>query len=433
MAPNKKRIYLVGGAVRDLLLGRPPKDNDFVVVGFTVDEFKEKYPSAIQIGKSFPVFKVPGVGEFAFARKEKKVGIGHNAFEVEADPNVSLNDDLYRRDFTINAMALAIDYDRSKPVYDQVIDPYGGLSDLHTKTLRHVSDAFVEDPLRVYRLARFAAQLNFGIAKETLTLAKTIKEYELYSLAPERVGEETRKAMVSDRPRFFFEVLLHLHALGVWHHDLMRLVGVPAGPPGHHDELDAFEHVMLGLDYSVEIAPNLKIENIDIETVRFSILTHDLGKGITPKDEWPRHIDHETKGLWLVDRFYERLKLPGHLKQAALFVCENHLRVHTFLKMKHGKKADLLRMAEKTPLKIEGVAYACLCDALGRKAKIKDCAGASAMLSVANTFRETTGHPIPDSLVGKNIGLWIRNKKGLAIEKYLEDKCIARVASENPN
>src|SRR5688572_19487948 len=227
------RIYRVGGAVRDLLLGRAPKDHDYVVVGATVEDFLAAYPDAKQIGKSFPVFQVQlddGPAEFAFARIERKVGSGHQSFDVVADPYVTLEEDLRRRDLTINAMAIPMEAPLAN-AKDHVIDPYGGMRDLHQSTLRHVSEAFSEDPLRVYRLARFAAQLGFQVAPETIQMAQSIPASELHALSGERVGEETRKAMRSPRPRVYFEILLHTLALGPWFPELLQLVGTPAGPP----------------------------------------------------------------------------------------------------------------------------------------------------------------------------------------------------------
>lgn len=418
-------IYRVGGAVRDQVMGRDPKDHDFVVVGETVEQFLSVWgpAGAKAIGKAFPVFQVVDKGvtmEFAFARKERKTGIGHNAFEVICDPGVTLEEDLARRDLTVNAMALPMVYRNNPPIENFVIDPFGGLKDLKERRLRHVGPAFAEDPLRVYRLARFAATLNFGIAAETMEMARSIPREELYSLSAERVAEESRKAMRSDHPTRYFEILKDLFALEAWFPDLIRLIGVPAGPPGHHDELDAFVHTMMVLDLAGAI-PCDDDAGFDVEIMRWSALTHDLGKGITPREEWPRHLNHEGRGVHLVEKFYDRLRMPAQFKAAAMVACEDHLKVHNFLEMKKGKMVDLIRRADKTKLTAEGLAAVALCDAMGRIALSKGTEGPRALLASANACREEAGHPIPEALQGAAIGLHIRNQKGNAVRRALRE------------
>jgi tRNA nucleotidyltransferase (CCA-adding enzyme) len=420
--------YRVGGWVRDTLLGYEPHDNDFVVVGKTVAEFMADWSGDhdIQaIGKSFPVFLVKHKngwqGEFAFARRERKTGPGHNAFEVVADPSVTLEEDLLRRDLTINAIALPHVHRNNVPLETQVIDPFGGVADIKAGVLRHVSAAFAEDPLRVYRLARFAATLGFSIHPETAQLAGYLSS-ELYSLSGERVAEETRKAMLSKNPRRYFEVLLDVFALEPWFPELIKLVGVPAGPYDYHAERDAFEHTMMVLDRACWV-PEENSPDIDTELVRWAALSHDLGKGITPKEELPRHRMHEERGVFLVEKFYDRLKMPTHFKDAAVLACAEHLKVHNFLEMKKGKMVDMIRRADRTKLKAEGLAVVSLCDSLGRTTKgIKDTSGPRALLACADAAREETGHPIPDSLSGADIGLYIRNRKGTAVRRLLKEK-----------
>jgi tRNA nucleotidyltransferase (CCA-adding enzyme) len=417
-------IYRVGGAVRDLILGRDPKDHDFVVVGETVEEFQRNWPTAKAIGKSFPVFQVVENGltmEFAFARRERKVGPGHGGFEVEADTSVTLEEDLLRRDLTVNAMALPLVYRNNLPIETFVIDPYGGLFDLKARVLRHVGPAFTEDPLRVYRLARFACTLGFGIAKETQELVAAMDKSDLYRLSGERVAEETRKAMKSEHPALYFYLLRDFFSLEPWFPDLMRLVGVPAGPPGHHDEIDAFEHTMMVLERASWIDANDDRSQELIELVRWAALTHDLGKGITPRDQWPRHLNHEQNGVHLVERFYDRLKMPADFKAAAVLACSEHLKVHNFLDMKKGKMVDLIRRADRTKLGAEGLAMVAIADALGRVAKDKSVEGPKALLACADAAREETGHPIPEALQGEAIGLHIRNRKGSAVRRVLKE------------
>lgn len=422
------KIYLVGGAVRDLLLGREAKDQDYVVVGATVAEFLAAFPAAQQVGKSFPVFQVTEDGvtrEYAFARRERKVAVGHQGFEVDCDPSVTLEQDLARRDLTINAMALPpLEADADPRAH--VLDPTGaGLRDLDAKVLRHVGPAFPEDPLRVYRLARFAAQLGFQVAEETYQAVTRLDPRELFALSAERVAEETRRAMRSPRPRRYFEELLRMLALGQWFPELLQLVGTPAGPPKHHAELDSFVHTMMVLD-KVTAYTDLLAEPEEIkEIARWAALTHDLGKGITPREEWPHHYGHESRGVHLVHRFYDRLKLPTQLKDAAAMVCAEHMRVHILLKMRPEKWVDIVRHADRTKLMTEGLSLVVLGDALGRDAESKSVEGPLALHRIANPVRETTGQPLPERLKGAQIGQYIRKAKAIAAKKALEQPASA--------
>jgi tRNA nucleotidyltransferase (CCA-adding enzyme) len=420
------RIYRVGGAVRDMLLGREPKDFDFVVVGATTEEFLRTFPNAKAVGKSFPVYQVVEHGatfEYAFARRERKVALGHQGFEVESDPSVTLEEDLYRRDLTINALALPLVYRNNVPLEAQVIDVCGGLKDLRSQTLRHVSEHFVEDPLRVYRLTRFTAQLGFNVAPETSQLCWTIPREELFALSGERVGEETRKAMRSGDPVKYFETLRDIGGLGPWFPELLQLVGTPAGPPKYHQELDSFVHTMWVLDYftfpenTVDLNPDL-----DLEVLRWAALTHDLGKGVTPRDKWPSHPGHDAAGVPLVQRFCDRLRLPTYIKDACIVACAEHMKVHIFLEMRSGKWVDMVRRADRTRLQAEGLAVVAMADSLGRKADEKDISGPRALHAAIEPCREATGHPILASLTGEAIGLHIRRAKGTAISKILKEK-----------
>jgi tRNA nucleotidyltransferase (CCA-adding enzyme) len=414
--------------VRDLLLGRQPKDLDYVVVGATVDEFLAAYPTAKQVGQSFPVFQVVEgdvTKEYAFARIERKVGLGHQGFEVIADPTVTLKQDLGRRDLTINAMALPLDKPHSlehNVIRNQVIDPYGGVNDLDAGILRHTSEAFREDPLRVFRLARFKAQLSFKVAPETRDLVQTIPKEELYSLSAERVAEEARKAMRSPRPRLFFEEILNLLVMDVWFPQLLALVGVPAGPPKHHEELDSFEHTMMVLDKVTEYTKILDEAPELIEMLRWAALTHDLGKGITPREQWPHHYGHEQTGIPLVHRFYDRLKMPAQFRDAAVMVCAEHMRVHIMLNMRPEKWVDLVRHADRTKIRAEGLSLVALGDAMGREAMEKRVEGPIALQRIANPVREATGHPIPEHLKGERIGQYIRKAKAIAAKRALDPK-----------
>jgi len=404
-------VYLVGGAVRDKLLGKEPKDLDFVVVGATVEEFKHEFPDANQIGKSFPVFETTYDGrrvEIAFARRERKTGLGHQGFDVVADPSVSLIEDLARRDFTMNAMAISVEN-------DHLIDPFGGEQDIKDKLIRHVGPAFNEDPLRVYRCGRFSAQLGFGIPKETVAMCRSIPRSEFSALSGERVGNEVRKSIMGKYPEQFWRFLRAVGnpAFDTWFPELVQLVGTPAGPPGHHDELDAFVHTLMVLNYLVYTLGEKHA--VATEEARFAALLHDLGKGATDPALWPKHHGHEEAGVPLVARFCERLKLPNSVRDSAMLASREHLKVHKFLDLRKGKMVDLIRAADRTPLKAEGLAAVAFADAMGREAIVKSVAGPTALITAADAAREETGQPIPASLQGEHIGLYIRNKKGNAI------------------
>lgn len=411
------RIYRVGGSVRDQIMGREPKDNDFVVVNATTQEFLASFPGAQQIGKSFPVFLVEDKergwkGEFAFARRERKVGPGHQGFEVVSDPSVTLEEDLSRRDLTCNAIAL----NHGSPWYkgefeDNLVDPYGGVQDIKNKVLRHVGPAFVEDPLRVFRVARFAAQFDWRVAPETLEVMRSVPDEEILSLSAERVCEELRKALRAPHPILFFATLISAGKLWLWFPELAHLANVPAGPIEHHGEGDALVHTMLAL---FSLPPEAT------EAERLGVLFHDLGKGITPASKLPAHPGHDEKGVPLVEEACDRLKLPTSLKQAAVTACREHMRVHVFLDMRKGKMADMVKAADACALKAEGLAQVCQADSRGR-IPLKDSVGASALVVAAKAARLEKGHPIPEALKGEFIGHHIRNRKGGAIRRALHD------------
>ena len=277
---------------------------------------------------------------------------------------------------------------------------------------------FTGNALGVYRMARFATQSVYTIAPDMIAFASSISKSELYALPAGSVAEESRLAMKSAHPRRFFEVLAQLCVLDVWHPELNNLIGVPAGPRGHHDELDAFVHTMMVLD----LIPLSENTDFDIEVLRWAALTHDLGKALTDKSKWPSHHGHEERGAVAIERFYERLKLPAYLKQAALLACVEHLRVHRFLEMGKGKMVDLIHTADKTKLGAEGLAIVAMADAFGRVAVSKHIDGPNAVLACADAVREETGQPIPTNLTGENVGLHIRSCKGNAARRALKQK-----------
>ncbi|CAN8142326.1 fused CCA tRNA nucleotidyltransferase/phosphohydrolase [uncultured Thiomicrorhabdus sp.] len=312
------QIYLVGGAVRDALLDIAVYDRDWVVVGATPQQMLDD--GYQQVGKDFPVFLHPdSKEEYALARTERKQGSGYHGFEVFAEPSVTLEDDLIRRDLTINAMAQAED--------GTIIDPYGGQQDLQNRVLRHVSDAFSEDPLRVLRVARFAAKLapfGFTLAQETkILMAQMVASGELAELTPERVWQEVVKVLNSAEPSRFFEVLDEVGATEVLFPELHALHGVEQ-PEKHHPEGDVWVHTMLVLQQATKLSDDL--------AVRFAALVHDLGKGITPPELWPKHHGHEAAGVPLVKALCQRYRVPKKIEQFACKVTEYHGVIHSGLK-----------------------------------------------------------------------------------------------------
>ncbi|MEM1154493.1 MAG: multifunctional CCA addition/repair protein [Pseudomonadota bacterium] len=347
-------VYLVGGWVRDELLGYPCVERDWVVVGASPQDMLDK--GYQQVGKDFPVFLHPDTKEeYALARTERKQGHGYKGFSVDSEPSVTLEQDLMRRDLTINAMA------RSEG--GSLIDPYGGRRDLDAKVLRHVSDAFVEDPLRVLRTARFAARyahMGFTIAPETLTLMSDIvQQDELAYLPAERIWQELERALREHSPDVFVKVLRECGALAHLLPEVDALFGVPQTAQ-HHPEIDTGIHTLMTLRQATELT--------DKPEVRFAILLHDLGKGTTPPQEWPQHIAHEHRGLKLIKAVCKRLRAPVVFRDLAMIVCEYHTHCHralelrgkTLLRLLHG--TDALRKPER----FEAFLLACEADARGR-------------------------------------------------------------------
>lgn len=347
-------IYLVGGAVRDQLLGFPNADRDWVVVGATVPQLLALGYS--QVGRDFPVFLHPQTKEeHALARTERKTGPGYTGFSFKADPSVTLEEDLLRRDLTINAIAQGANGD--------LIDPYGGVRDLNKRVLRHVSPAFTEDPLRVLRVARFAARFapqGFTIAEETLQLMRKLsRSGELQHLVAERVWQEMEKALCTAAPAVFFRALRDCAALQVILPEVDRLFGIPQ-PPAHHPEIDTGVHVMMCLEQAAKLS--------DDPVVRFATLVHDVGKGITPKAKWPHHYGHEQLGVPLIKAICERLRVPKKYTAIARLVCEYHTHCHRAAEL---KPATMLRLLEaldafRRPTQLAQFVLACEADARGR-------------------------------------------------------------------
>lgn len=325
------KIYIVGGAVRDMLLGRVPSDFDFVVQGSTKENFLNAFPGAVQVGRGFPVFLLDGE-EYALARVERKVGVGHTGFEVRSSEEVSLQEDLLRRDLTINAMAMCPESGEVIPADDRC------LIDLMNKVIRHTtSSTFIDDPLRVFRVARFAAQLpNFEVADETLVLMNKMR-FDLGELSPQRVFNEMEKALVAPAPRKFFEVLLFSGCWDPWFTEIVNLKGVPVGPPEgkHAGEADCFQHIM-----------NVMSRVSEDPALRFAALCHDLGKAYSEAP--PKHPGHDKAGIAPINSLCDRLKVPNKYREAALLFCEEHMRMHKILEMGAGKAVALIMKIHKS-------------------------------------------------------------------------------------
>ncbi|HEC18469.1 MAG TPA: multifunctional CCA addition/repair protein [Gammaproteobacteria bacterium] len=399
--------YLVGGAVRDTLLGLVPKERDWVVVGATPEQMKAW--GYRQVGKDFPVFLHPETHEeYALARTERKTAPGYHGFAVHAAPDVTLEEDLRRRDLTINAMA--------QDAQGRIIDPFHGQEDLANRVLRHVSPAFSEDPVRILRVARFAARfahLGFTVAEDTSTLMQHMVEAgEVDALVPERVWAETEKALGEQTPARFFEVLRSCGALARLFPEIDRLFGVPQ-PEKHHPEIDTGVHTLLVLSQAARLSDNTQ--------VRFAAVVHDLGKGTTPREQWPKHIAHEERGVPLVEALCERLRTPKSYRQLAVAVTRYHLHYHraaelrpeTLLKL--FKSLDALRRPERFELFL----LACEADSRGRPGFEDAHFEQPAILRRA---RDAAAAVDPKDLVGQGLG-------GKALGEALDKQRIQAIKS----
>lgn len=333
------RLYLVGGAVRDKIINNSDiQDEDFCVVGISKEEFCMLFPDAKKRGKSFEVFDLNN-REFALARKEQKIGKKHNDFKTITNKNISIEEDLKRRDITINAIAQDV-------LTGDIIDPYNGTKDIENKIIRAVSKSFKEDPLRVYRVARFASKLGFRIDNRTIKYMKCLKS-ELIYLSPERVFDELKKALKTSKPSTFFEVLRKSEVLDVHFIEIFRLIGA-LQPKKYHPEGDAYAHTMLALDMASSLTQN--------EIIRFCALVHDLGKGVTPKEMYPHHTGHEITGIKQVENFCKRLKMPSVWTKCAKVAVKEHMRAGLFEKMKVAKKVSFIENIGKSLIGLDGLA-----------------------------------------------------------------------------
>jgi tRNA nucleotidyltransferase (CCA-adding enzyme) len=345
------KIYTVGGAVRDHLLGRPVVDRDFVVVGATPEQMiAQGYKP---VGRDFPVFLHPQTHEeYALARTERKTARGYHGFAFHAAPDVTLEDDLARRDLTINAMA--------RDGKGALIDPYHGADDLKAGVLRHVSPAFAEDPVRILRVARFAARFGFGIADETLALMRQMVDSgEADALVAERVWQELSRGLMEAKPSRMFDALRACGALARVLPEVDVLWGVPQRAE-HHPEIDTGVHVMMVVDWAAS-------QDFTLD-VRFAALTHDLGKGTTPREEWPRHTGHEARSVGLVAALCERLRVPAECRDLALVMARHHGTIHNAAGLRPGTVVDLLQSADafRKPARFARLLQACESDKRGR-------------------------------------------------------------------
>ena len=410
--PAGVRVYQVGGAVRDRLLGIEPKEIDYVVVGATPGDLEQRGFTAV--GKDFPVFLHPQTkSEYALARTERKSGHGYKGFSFHSAPEITIEQDLERRDLTINAIAEDMD--------GNLVDPYGGVNDLEQRILRHVSPAFVEDPLRVLRVAKFAARLkpfSFSIAPETLELMRELVESgELEHLVPERVWAETREALLCDAPQEYFRVLRDCGAMKVLFPELDALFGVPQ-PEKWHPEIDTGVHTLLVMEQVAKLTASLP--------ARYAALVHDLGKGTTSKDTWPSHRGHEERGVKLVERFSERLRVPTECRETAIAVSRYHTHVH---RAKEIRPETFFKVLEKSgalrkPGRLPDFLDACEADARGRTGLEDQPYPQAGLFRSAFDAATSTGTDDIDmeGLEGPAIGKALREARINAIARALEGK-----------
>ncbi|MDG1581127.1 multifunctional CCA addition/repair protein [Pseudomonas sp. GOM6] len=405
------QIYKVGGAVRDRLLGRPVADIDWVVVGASAEAMQAQ--GFRPVGSDFPVFLHPQSGEeYALARTERKSGQGYGGFTFHASPDVTLEEDLIRRDLTVNAMA--------EDEHGNVIDPYGGLQDLEARLLRHVSPAFAEDPLRVLRVARFAARyapLGFRVAEETLALMRQLAESgELKALTAERSWKEISRALLEPRPDVFIQVLRDCGALAELLPELDALFGVPQ-TASHHPEVDTGVHCLMVLQQCAQHEQPL--------TVRWACLLHDLGKGRTPESEWPRHIAHEKRGLKLIDAVNQRCKAPRDCAELALLVGEYHTHGHRALELRADTLLDLLQAFDvyRRPQRFEEFISACEMDARGRLGfEERDYPQATYLRGAMQATRAVAVQPLLEQgFKGAELGEALKRERLNALKAYKEN------------
>ena len=404
------KIYLVGGAVRDKLLGLTPHEKDWVVVGATPQQMLDK--GFKQVGKDFPVFLHPETHEeYALARTERKTAPGYKGFEFHADSDVTLEQDLQRRDLTINAIA--------EDVKGNIIDPYHGAKDIEQRILRHVSDAFNEDPVRILRVARFAARFasrGFAVDPATIALMQSMVESgEADALVAERVWKELETALATETPQQFFLTLKECGALNKLFPEIAQLFGVPQ-PEKHHPEIDTGVHTMMVLEQCARLTNDT--------ITRFAALTHDLGKGTTPREEWPKHVDHEENSVPLINDLCDRYRIPNSYRDLAIHVARHHLHCHRALELRANtmlklfKDVDAFRRADR----FQQFLTACEADSKGRKG-FEDRAypQAALLLQALQAANSVDKSEIANSgLTGENIAKRIHELQVKAIKQVVK-------------
>ncbi len=399
-------VFLVGGAVRDELLGLSVRERDWVVVNGSPEEMSAA--GYQQVGKDFPVFLHPeSKEEYALARTERKTGPGYTGFDVHFDKSVTLEDDLLRRDLTINAIA--------RTDTGELIDPFGGVNDIEQRVLRHVSEAFSEDPLRVLRVARFYARfahMGFSVATETMELMRGISAGdELKHLTPERVWVETEKALRTRQPQLYFDLLRQCGALTVLFPEIDCLFGVPQ-PEKWHPEIDTGLHTLM----VVEQAAALNKEPV----VRFAALVHDLGKGTTPRSEWPSHRGHEARGVPLINALCDRLAIPNAYRELAVHTSKQHLLVHRALELRAVTVLKLLESIDalRKPDRFEQLLLACEADMRGRTGfESRPYPSAAYLREALQTAAAVTSAQVEPGYQGKAIGERIRELRTGALKE----------------
>ena len=407
MPVNSPQIYCVGGAVRDRLLGLPLQDRDWVVVGSTPEQMVAR--GFKPVGADFPVFLHPDTHEeYALARTERKTAAGYKGFNVYAAPDVTLEQDLLRRDFTINAIAEDAD--------GNLIDPYNGQADLKAGVLRHVSDAFAEDPVRILRGARFAARFGFTFALETLALMRSMVENgEVDALVAERVWQELARGLMEKHPSRFFLTLRECGALKKILPEVDALFGVPQ-PAHYHPEIDCGEHVMMVIDDTAKHRRSLE--------VRFAALGHDLGKATTPKDTLPRHIGHEMRGVDLLKGLCARLRVPAESRDLALLVAKQHGNIHRAKELRADTIVKLFDACDlwRKPERFELILQTCEADAHGRTGHENDAyPQADYLLRCADAARAVNAGDIARACADKNlIAAKVREARIVAVEKAIK-------------
>ncbi|CAB5710926.1 Multifunctional CCA protein [Delftia tsuruhatensis] len=413
---SEYQVYMVGGVVRDRLLGRPVNDHDWVVVGATPEQMAAR--GFMPVGRDFPVFLHPETHEeYALARTERKSGQGYRGFVVQAAPDVTLEQDLARRDLTINAMAAPEDWDGGDAT---LVDPYGGQTDLRDKVLRHVTDAFREDPVRILRVARFAARFDdFSVAPQTLALMREmVAAGEVDALVPERVWQEISRGLMERSPSRMFELLRECGALAVLLPELDQLWGVPQRAE-YHPEVDTGVHAMMVLDMSAQLDAPLP--------VRYACLVHDLGKGTTPADVLPRHIGHEQRSAHLAQRVGERLRVPTDCRELGDVVAREHGNIHRSGDLNAAAIVRLLERCDaiRKPARFEQALMACECDARGRlgfedrpypqRPRLRDALAAALSISTA----EVAAQAVARGKQGKAIGEAVQAARAQAVAGWL--------------